>query len=180
MASKVPLSKNGETDKGHPGVRDFSEHPLLSFRQQMDRLFEDFASDWRMPTLTRDLLDWEPFPMPSVKRGMIDVKFDVAESDKAVEVTAELPGMDEKDIELTMADGVLTVKGEKKAESETKEKDYYLSERRYGSFLRSMRVPDTVDEAKVKATFDKGVLKVVMPLRAEAKSKKKKIAISTG
>jgi HSP20 family protein len=180
MASKVPLSKNGKTDKGHLSVRDFSEHPLLSLRQQMDRLFDDFASDWRMPTLTRDLLDWEPFQMPAVKRGLIDVKFDVAETDKAVEMTAELPGLDEKDIELTMADGVLTVKGEKKAESETKVKDFYLSERRYGSFLRSMRVPDTVDEAKVKATFDKGVLKVTMPLRAEAKSKKKKISISKG
>ena len=108
------------------------------------------------------------------------MKFDVSETDDAVEMTAELPGIDEKDIDLTLSDGVLTIKGEKKSEKETKERDYYLSERRYGSFARSMRVPDSVDQDNLKASFDKGVLRVVMPKRAEAKAKKKKIAIGKG
>jgi HSP20 family protein len=178
MAKKVEVSKGGKKAEGALAKTEPRAHPFLALREEMDRLFDEFMSDWRMPSRSRDLFRFEPFQMPAWGRGMVDVKFDVSETDDAIEMTAEVPGIDEKDIDLTLADGMLTVKGEKKTEKETKERDYHLSERRYGSFARSMRVPDSVDQDKIKASFDKGVLSVVMPKRAEAKAKKKKIAIS--
>lgn len=176
--SKISVMKKDKPTEQETVKREFSSHPLLALRAQMDHLFDDFVSDWHLPSLPRSVTQFEPFPGPFWSRGMVEVKFDISESDKMVEVTAELPGMEEKDVELTLSNGVLTIKGEKKAESETKEKDYYLSERRYGAFTRSMRLPENIDEAKVKATFDKGVLKVVVPKLAEAKAKQKKIAIT--
>ena len=177
---KVAVTKGGKKTEGALAKPEARAHPFLALREEMDRLFDQFMSDWRMPSLPRDLLRLEPFQMPAWGRGVVDVKFDVSETDDAIEMTAELPGMDEKDIDLTLSDGMLTIKGEKKSEKETKERDYYLSERRYGSFSRAMRVPDSVDQDKIKASFDKGVLNVVMPKRAEAKAKKKKIAIGKG
>ena len=102
---------------------------------------------------------------------------DVAETDKAYEITAELPGMDEKNIEVKFADGVLTIKGEKKDEKEEKKKDYYLSERSYGSFQRSFQVPDGVDTDKIEATFKNGILTVVLPKSTEAQKATKKIDV---
>ena len=81
---------------------------------------------------------------------------DIAETDKAYEITAELPGMDEKNIEVKFADGVLTIRGEKKDEKEEKKKDYYLSERSYGSFQRSFQVPDGVDTDKIEVDLQVG------------------------
>ncbi len=176
MAGKVQVSKGERRES--PSRREHTAHPLLSLRDQMDRLFDDFASDWRLPSLGRELFEWEPFRMPSWTRGVVDVRFDLSETDDALEITAELPGIDEKDVELVLAEGMLTLKGEKRAEKETKEKEYYLSERRFGAFTRSMRLPESVDPDKIKASFDKGVLKVVVPKRAEAKAKKRKIAIA--
>lgn len=159
--------------------------PFVELRQRMDQLFDDFMQGWPSRSLARShLFDFdrlaEPFGLGRLGGDMINVRFDLSESDDGLEVTAELPGLDEKDIDVTLADGVLTIKGEKKAESETKKKDYHLSERSYGSFARSFRVPDSVDEAKVKAAFEKGVLSVTLPKQAEAKRKQKKIAISKG
>jgi HSP20 family protein len=102
---------------------------------------------------------------------------DVVEKEKEYEISAELPGMDEKNIEIKLSNGTLTIKGEKKEEKEERDKDYYLSERRYGSFLRSFQVPEGVDAAKIEATFAKGVLTVKLPKSAEAQKGEKKIAI---
>ena len=102
---------------------------------------------------------------------------DVAETEKAYEITAELPGMDEKNIEVKFADGLLTITGEKKEEKEEKKKDYYLSERSYGSFQRSFQVPDSVDADKIEATFKKGVLTVTLPKTAAAQKAAKKIDV---
>lgn len=176
MAGKVQVSK-GES-KGPPSRREHTAHPLLSLRDQMDRLFDDFASDWRLPSFGRELFEWEPFRTPSWTRGVVDVRFDLSETDDALEITAELPGIDEKDVELVLADGVLTLKGEKRVEKEAKEKEYYLSERRFGAFTRSMRLPESVDPDKIEASFDKGVLTVVIPKRPEAKAKKRNIPIA--
>ena len=105
---------------------------------------------------------------------------DVVEEKDHYVVQLDLPGLGKDDIEVTFEDGVLTIKGEKKSETEEKKKDYYFRERRFGSFTRSFRIPDSIDEDKIKATFDKGVLEVVLPKRPEAKAKSKKIAISKG
>ena len=85
---------------------------------------------------------------------------DVRETNTDLAVEAELPGMDEKDVSVTLSNGVLTLKGEKKSEREEKKEDYHLMERSYGSFQRSFRLGDTIDPDKVTAAFDKGVLKV--------------------
>jgi HSP20 family protein len=180
MANKVEVSKAEKGKKTQPAAPDFASHPLQALRAQMDHLFDEFANEWRLPALTRNFWDLEPQHTSLWSRGAVDVRFEVTESDNAIEMSAELPGIDEKDVELTLSDGVLTIKGEKKAEKETKEKDYYLSERRYGSFVRSLRLPDSIDESKIKANFDKGVLTVTLPKRADAKKKKKKITIGKG
>ena len=113
-------------------------------------------------------------------RKTIAVKFDVSESDEGYEVTAELPGLDEKDVEVSISEGLVTIKGEKKAETEEKKKDTYISERSYGAFRRSFRLPQPISENKVEARFDKGVLRVTLPKAPEAKKKAKKIAIAKG
>ena len=102
---------------------------------------------------------------------------DIAESEKGYEIKAELPGMDEKGIEVKVTDGSLTIKGEKQEEKEEKEKDYYLQERRYGSFERSFELPDSVDPDKIEASFKKGVLTVTLPKKAEAQKPAKKIEV---
>ena len=103
---------------------------------------------------------------------------DIAEHETAYEITAELPGMDESNIDVKFSDGTLTIKGEKKDEREEKQKDYHLSERRYGSFQRSFGVPDGVDADNIEAHFKNGVLTVTLPKRPEAQKSEKKIAIN--
>ena len=97
--------------------------------------------------------------------------------EKAYEITADLPGMDDKNIEVKAVDGVLTIKGEKQEEKEEKKKDYYLQERSFGSFQRSFGLPDGVDQDKIEASFKKGVLIVTLPKRPEAQKPTKKIEV---
>jgi HSP20 family protein len=169
--------KSKEQKGGTPATTGGGEHPMMEFRRQMDRLFDDFSNYFRMPgfgSLGRMPVEPEIFGGGA---GLVDVKFDVSESDKEIEVSAEVPGMEEKDIDVEVSAGILTIKGEKKHEEEKKEKNYYLSERRYGSFRRSFRLPDSVDEDNISATFEKGVLKVTLPKKPEAVSKAKKIEV---
>jgi HSP20 family protein len=102
---------------------------------------------------------------------------DITESDKAYEVTAELPGMDEKNVEVKVAGGNLIIMGEKQEGKEEKKKDYYLSERHFGSFERRFRLPKGVDVEKIEASFKKGVLTVNLPKKPEAQKPEKKIAV---
>jgi len=94
---------------------------------------------------------------------MLTPTMDVTETEKEYEVTAELPGMEEKDVDITLSDGVLTIRGEKKSDHEEKGKDYHMVERSYGSFARSLQLPASVDPSAIKASLDKGVLKVSVP-----------------
>jgi HSP20 family protein len=153
-----------------------SRRPLETLRREVDRLFEDFdAGFWRSP-FRRSVLDIEPFWTREISRAAAPA-VDIAETDKAYEISAELPGMDEKNIEVKLINGSLSIKGEKREEKEEKKKDYYLSERHFGSFERRFRVPEGVDTAKIEANFRKGVLKVTLPKTAEAQKPEKKIAI---
>jgi HSP20 family protein len=104
---------------------------------------------------------------------------DVVEKEKEYQLLAELPGLDEKDVEVSVADDILTIKGEKKEEKEEKAKNYYVSERRYGTFQRSFQLPAGVDAEKIEANFQKGVLTVTLPKAPEALKKEKKIAIKS-
>jgi HSP20 family protein len=102
---------------------------------------------------------------------------DVRETDKEIVVEAELPGIDEKNVSLALQDGVLTIRGEKKHEHDEEKENYRIMERRYGSFQRSLRLPDTLDEDKVEASFNNGVLRVSLPKRLEAIGKQRTIPI---
>jgi HSP20 family protein len=97
---------------------------------------------------------------------------DLAETDKEIELTAELPGLEEKDVQLNVVDNHLTIRGEKKNQREEKEKDYHLVERNYGSFVRTVELPPGVDPESIKAVMSKGVLKVTVPKPAPAQAKK--------
>jgi HSP20 family protein len=142
----------------------------------MDRLFDDFGRDlWSSP-FHRPMWPVEAFWRRQLPWGAAPA-VDVIESEKAYEITAELPGLDEKNIEVKLANGGLTIKGEKSEEKEEKKKDYYLHERRFGSFERSFRVPEGVDADKIEATFQKGVLTVTLPKASEAQKAEKKIAV---
>ncbi len=114
--------------------------------------------------------------------GATAPKIDVSESKDGLEVTAELPGVDEKDIDVTLSNGVLTIRGEKKTERDEtdKGKNWHVIERRYGSFSRTITLPYDPDSSKVEAKFEKGVLRVRLPKPAEITKKEKKIAISAG
>lgn len=180
VAKKSEESRPAPAESGYESV--FA--PLMDLRHRMDTLFDDFIHGWRVPGLRHQPRELDPFAdLPSLSRlrgDLADVRFNVSDSEDAIEISAELPGMDEKDVDLSLSDGVLTINGEKKTESEEKKKDYYCMERQFGSFVRSFRVPDSVDDSKINASFDKGVLEVTLPKRpeAKAKAKAKKISIS--
>jgi HSP20 family protein len=140
----------------------------------MDRLFDAFEGG-RMSPFFPSSFDVEPF----WTRGTLDVApaVNIAESDKAYEISAELPGMDEKSIEVKLTNEVLAIKGEKQEEREEKEKGYHVQERHFGSFERLFRVPAGVDTDKITAMFKNGLLIVTLPKAAEAQNPTKKIAI---
>jgi HSP20 family protein len=170
--AKLPIKTEGQEPEPSAG----EWRPLANLRREIDRLFDDFhLGAWRRP-VGRTPFDVEPFWRGELSFGKAPV-VDIAEREKEYEITAELPGMDEKNIDVKFADGILTIKGEKKEEREEKKKDYYLSERRFGSFQRSFQVPDGVDADKIEASFKNGVLTVVLPKSAEAQKQEKKIAI---
>lgn len=142
--------------------------PFFMFHDRMNRLFDDFMGDFGR----------FPFWTPTRVRGFaMSPKMDVAEDDKEVVVTAELPGMEEKDVELLLTDDALTIKGEKKMEKEEKERDYHRTERTYGSFHRAIALPAEIDREKATASFKHGVLKVTLPKTATAKKETRKIEI---
>ena len=147
--------------------------PFEALRKEVDRLFDEFGDDfWRRPF--RSLAGLEK---AWAQKLAASPAIDVAETDKAYEITAELPGIDQKNIEVNVANGGITIKGEKKEETEEKKKDYYVSERRYGSFERYFSLPEGVDADKIEATFKNGVLKVTLPKTAEAQKPAKRIEV---
>ena len=150
-----------------------------SLRDQMDRIFGSFAGGFpSLPALRRSF-GFEPAFRFDTSFGVTAPAVDVAETEKEFQITAELPGIDEKNLDVTVSNGVLTIKGEKQEEKEEKDKNYYLSERRYGSFQRTFQLPDGVDQNKIAANFEKGVLRVTLPKTAEAVTQQKKIPIAT-
>ena len=147
--------------------------PFVTLRREMDRLFDDAFRGFGVPSLGLGR-DWG---WPS-QRDWGWPSLEVSESDKDVTVTAELPGLEEKDVEVLLAEGVLTIRGEKK--SETEDKDRRFSERYYGRFERRVALPAEVDEDKVQASFRNGVLTVTMPKSAEAEAHVKRIPVNGG
>jgi HSP20 family protein len=143
-------------------VRREEEHPLWSFRREMDRLFKDYLGEWGERSLAPFGEGW----------GAFSPQVDVTETDGEIKVSAELPGLGDEDIDVSLSNDVLTISGEKKEEEEQEGKDYYRMERSYGSFRRAIPLPAEVDADKVDAVFQKGVLTVTLPKTGESKTKK--------
>lgn len=139
--------------------------PFGDLRREMDRLFDDFTKGWSLPETTGD--------------GFLTPKVDVVETETGLEMTADLPGIDRKDIELDVTDGVLTLmaKREEAKEEKDEKKKFHLVERTSGTYLRRFPLPFEPAEDKVEATFDKGVLKVVVPRTPESATPVKKIEV---
>lgn len=173
---KSPAKLQVKTESTTPVATGQSWSLLDNLRQDIDRLFDDFHPlSWRSP-FSRAL---RGDPTSAGTRWQVAPAVDVVERDKEYEISAELPGMDETNIEVSVLNGLLTLKGEKTEEKEEKEKDYYLSERSYGSFQRSFPIPDVVDTDKIEASFTKGLLTIKLPKSAEAQTNEKKIAIKS-
>lgn len=145
-------------------VRREEYSPFSLFRNEMNRLFDNFFRGF----------DIEPFEK---RLGSFYPDIDVTETDKEIKVSAELPGMDDKDIDVSLTKNALTLKGEKKEEKEEKKKDYYRMERSYGSFSRTIHLPVEIDTEKAKAQFKKGVLIITLPKTTKAIKETKKISI---
>jgi len=143
--------------------------PFRTFRSQFDRLFEDFFGDYDAPATPG-----EAAAVPTISPSL-----DVSETDKAYEIAVELPGVAEKDIDVSVFDGVLAIKGEKRSESEAKEKNYHRVERSYGSFERRLTLPAEADAEKIDAGFANGVLTVTIPKAEGARETVRKVAIKS-
>jgi HSP20 family protein len=138
-------------------------------RADMDRLLERFENGWpRLPAAFRGGGD------------MLVPELDVCDDGKQLVIETDLPGVDEKDVTVTLTSGVLTIKGQKKAEHEEKNGNFYMAERSFGSFERSVRLPDMIDDSKVEARFNNGVLKIMVLKKPEAVKAEKKIEIKKG
>jgi HSP20 family protein len=128
---------------------------FTALQREIDRLFSEFTRGF-----------------PSLGSQELVPSMNVTESDRELEITAELPGLEEKDVQVNVSDGILTIRGEKKAEKEEKDKNYRLVERSYGSFARSLELPAGIDPDSIKATMSKGLLKVSVPKPAPAQTQK--------
>lgn len=177
-AETKPPIRNETTERTRPAAPDLWR-PFESLRREMNRLFDEVdRGDFRFP-FGRALFGLEA-PRERVAAWRLEPVVDVVERDKAYELTAELPGVDASDVEVKVSSGMLTIEGEKKAAKEEKRKDFYFSERRYGSFQRAFALPEGVDADKIEASFRNGVLKIVLPKTAEALKQEKKVAVKAG
>ena len=141
------------------------QNPFATLHQEMNRLFDSFGGRFGSPG--------------AGQTGWLAPRIDVAETDDAVQITAELPGVAEDQIDVTLEDDVLTIKGEKKSESTEEEdgKTYRLVERSYGAFQRRLTLPFRADPEKVVAQFENGVLSVIVPKPADTEAKSHRIAV---
>jgi HSP20 family protein len=159
LKSLIPWRK----EKNEVARRNGEGDPFTALQRRMNGLFDEFFG---RPTEL-----WDGYGDSFAPR------VDLNETDKEVRITAELPGLDEKDIEVTLTGNMLTIKGEKKEEQEEEKGESWHSERSYGYFERTVQVPEEIDSDKVEAKFKKGVLKLTLPKKPEAQSKRRKIEL---
>ncbi|RSV18882.1 Hsp20/alpha crystallin family protein [Sphingomonas sp. ABOLG] len=154
-------------------TRSSGEAPLGWLRSEIDRLFENFSSPARSAFGSR-------LGSLAALDGMFSLPaLEMAEKDKEYRLSAEIPGMSEDQIDVSVADGILTISGEKRDEEDRKDGDYMLRERRYGSFVRKINLPKDVDPNAVSAHVDKGVLIITLPKDEKAGEQKRRIPISS-
>lgn len=137
-------------------------------RDETNRMFERFENGWN---------HWPGVFSRGFGRDLIVPEIDVHDDGKQLTVETDLPGVDEKDVSVTVANGILTIKGERKSDREEKKENCYMAERCHGAFERSLRLPDTIDDSRIEARFDNGVLRVVAPKKPEAVKAERKIEI---
>jgi len=145
--------------------RDRDDHPLLSLHRDVNRLFDDVFRGFGVPSLG------------SFERSFASPHVEFGETDTEIHVTAELPGLDEKDVELALEDGVLTLRGEKRSEIDDKDRGY--SERSYGRFERRIALPKGIEADKAGATFRNGVLTITLPKSAASNENVRRIPIDS-
>lgn len=171
--SKVPV----KTEKS-PAAMPQMLRPFESLRREVDRLFDEFDGGFFRSPFRSPFFDLATFRRAEATFTAAPA-VDVSETDNAYEITAEMPGMEEKNIEVKVANGLLTIKGEKQEDKEEKKKDYYMRERSFGSFERNFQVPDGVETDRIEASFKNGVLSVTLPKSAAAQQAEKKITVKT-
>lgn len=138
-------------------------------QRDVDRFFDEFFRGFDMMPARTFGESWEAF----------SPQIDVVEDEDAIRVSAELPGMDQDEIDVSLSRGTLTIQGEKREETEEEGKNYYRMERSYGTFRRSIRLPSTIDETAAEAKYDKGVLTITLPKKEETQSGRR-IPIKSG
>ncbi len=151
------------------------EDQIATLQRRMNNMFEDFFADFG------GLLGERPFHVMKTADNpwFESPNFEVSETDEEFRVKAELPGLDEKDIEVNVERDRVTIRGEKRREQEEKKRNYHLTEVSYGQFSRAFALPDGVDRDKAKAQFKKGVLTLTLPKTEQAKTERKRIEIAT-
>ncbi|MEN8197679.1 MAG: Hsp20/alpha crystallin family protein [Pseudomonadota bacterium] len=157
-SENVPVERSSPTD----------DNPIASMQRQVNRLFSDY--------MNQPLMSW--FDADRWFSGAARPNVDMTETDNTYEVTAEVPGFEQKDVEVKITDGALVLEGKTESETEEKGKTWHRHERRFGSFSRSLPLPTGADQEKAKARLKNGVLTVTVPKKAEAKSSVKKIEIA--
>src|SRR5437660_710463 len=160
----IPWNKNRALATRRQDVVD----PFNMLRRDIYRVFGDFLGDWRWPE-RMNLLDRQ--------MGSFMPDIDVKETENEFRVTTDLPGMDEKDLEVTFVEGALSIKGEKREEHEEEKGNTFHAERRYGAFQRMVPLSSDIDLNRAKATFKKGVLKITLPKTENARSNRKTIPV---
>jgi HSP20 family protein len=136
-----------------PILREFEHNPIEAIQRDMNRLFDDFFKGFGM---------WS-FPEEGESYGLFSPQVNMTEDDKSIQVSAELPGLDENDVEISVSKDSLTIKGEKKSEREHKDEETYYMERSFGRFSRVIPIPKNVDPEKAEAAFKQGVLTIILP-----------------
>ncbi|PHK93180.1 molecular chaperone Hsp20 [Pseudoroseomonas rhizosphaerae] len=160
-----------------PGMPERFWQPLTGLRDEVDRIFDNF---WRgfaggPPRRGEMMQPWRA----GLPVSMSAPAMDVVEDEKGYRIVAELPGMGQEDVELSLSGDTLTIKGEKKERREEKSTNYYLSERRFGFFSRSFELPQSVKRDGIEASFDKGVLTVLLPKTPDAAQQTRKIEVKS-
>jgi HSP20 family protein len=161
-------------------MRPAQMDPFEAFRREMDRMFDRF---WRggfsLPSF-RNMFEGQPSWPAEQGSAFAIPAIDFCEDEKAFHLTAELPGLSDKDINVTLSGDMLTITGEKRDEREEKDQNYHWSERRFGSFRRAVQLPPHIDRDKIAANFKNGVLQIAMPKTPEAMQRQKKIEVKAG
>lgn len=173
-ATKLPV----KTEEKKPAGQKAGWAPFGSLHREIDRLFDNFHPLSLRRSARPSMFDLD-FDWPRQESWSFAPAMDLVEKGKGFEISAELPGLEEKDIEIKVSNGTLVIRGEKSEEKEERDKEYYLSERRYGSFQRAFQMPAGIDTDKIEAKFAKGVLTVSLPKTAEARKQEKKISVKT-